>query len=132
MLDGRHGPAANPRWVVDCRNCLASFTHSEVAKERKPDPWRIYAHFLRRRCGNNRESQPQKIQACVYPRAGLRCPGFSRFGRTGEDGRRVSEKGNDLLTGRSRQECVVRPKRWRETLRYKRSWKGSGGCGFRT
>ena len=25
----------NPRWVVDCQNCLASFTHSEVGKERK-------------------------------------------------------------------------------------------------
>jgi hypothetical protein len=25
----------NPRWVVDCRNCLAIFTHSEVGRERK-------------------------------------------------------------------------------------------------
>jgi hypothetical protein len=25
----------NPRWVVDCRNCLASFTHSEVGRDRK-------------------------------------------------------------------------------------------------
>ena len=24
----------NPRWVVDCRNCLASFTHSEVGRDR--------------------------------------------------------------------------------------------------
>lgn len=25
----------NPRWIVNCRNCLASFTHSEVGKDRK-------------------------------------------------------------------------------------------------
>jgi hypothetical protein len=25
----------NPRWVVDCRNCLASFTHSEVGRDRR-------------------------------------------------------------------------------------------------
>lgn len=25
----------NPRWVVDCRNFLLSFTHSEVGRERK-------------------------------------------------------------------------------------------------
>jgi hypothetical protein len=24
-----------PRWVVDCRNCLASFTHSEVGRDRQ-------------------------------------------------------------------------------------------------
>lgn len=24
----------NPRWVVDCRKCLASFTHSEVGPDR--------------------------------------------------------------------------------------------------
>jgi len=24
-----------PRWVVDCRNCLASFTHSEVGRDRR-------------------------------------------------------------------------------------------------
>ncbi len=26
---------SNPRWVVDCRNCLASFTHSEIGRDRK-------------------------------------------------------------------------------------------------
>jgi hypothetical protein len=29
------GRQPNSRWVVDCRNCLASVTHSEVGKERK-------------------------------------------------------------------------------------------------
>jgi hypothetical protein len=29
------GRQPNSRWVVDCRNCFASFTHSEVGKERK-------------------------------------------------------------------------------------------------
>jgi hypothetical protein len=24
-----------PKWVIDCRKCLASFTHSEVGRERK-------------------------------------------------------------------------------------------------
>jgi hypothetical protein len=27
--------AGNPRWVAQCRSCLASFTQSEVGKERK-------------------------------------------------------------------------------------------------
>ena len=28
-------PNPRPRRVIDCRNCLASFTHSEVGKDRK-------------------------------------------------------------------------------------------------
>jgi hypothetical protein len=24
----------NPRWVIDCRNCLASFAHSEIGEAR--------------------------------------------------------------------------------------------------
>jgi hypothetical protein len=28
-------PKFNPRWIVDCRNCLASFTHSQVGRDRK-------------------------------------------------------------------------------------------------
>ena len=27
-------PNFSPRWVVNCRNCLASFTHSQVGKAR--------------------------------------------------------------------------------------------------
>jgi hypothetical protein len=25
---------ANPRWVIDCRKCLVSFTHSEIGEAR--------------------------------------------------------------------------------------------------
>jgi hypothetical protein len=25
----------SPKWVIDCRSCLASFVHSEVGKDRK-------------------------------------------------------------------------------------------------
>ena len=41
MLRCRHGRSSimerkpNPRWVIDCRNCLGTFTHSEVGKDRK-------------------------------------------------------------------------------------------------
>lgn len=26
---------SRPRWVVDCRNCLEPFTHSEIGEDRK-------------------------------------------------------------------------------------------------
>jgi hypothetical protein len=28
-------PTPNPRWVIDCRACLASFVHSEVGSDRR-------------------------------------------------------------------------------------------------
>ena len=68
----------------------------------------------------------------LHAEARTRHPSFSRFRRTGEKGRAVPEKGNNLRAGRSRQECVVHPKGRREALRYEPSWQGSGGGGFGT
>src|ERR1700730_5927803 len=68
------------------------------------------------------EHDIKKTQETIFRPAGL-----SRYRRSGEKNRRVSQKRIHLHAGRGSRECHVRPKGRREIVR--REWVGKGSRG---